>query len=486
MTPNVPHYYLARITLEAATPLSIAAGGADGVFDVILVRDANGFPALPGSALAGVLRHLFWDLHDKASMQALFGFQEKDEGEPSRLHVSWGAIQDSQGRPVEGLLPGRDRERLETDALLRAAYEAEAAPVHRDRVRIGHRGAATDTGKFDRAVLPAGYRFSTELSLWSDRADDLRWNQLLDLLAHPVFRLGGAVRAGLGRLRVVRVHSGQFNLRTAEGRRRFAAQSRRLDNTTGLSEVNPGRAGTDTVTRFVIATLKLKPRAFWRIGQGDTPTRRDSEGKPADLLPKLEQRVIWNDNKAEPIAAQLLIPASSVKGAIAHRVAFHANRLAGRWANEMEDLVSYDKSDRCPEVRALFGYARDGKEHAREDERGRAGRVFIDDTFVAFRKEDLQLMMHNAIDRFTGGVREHMLFMEELVWGKGIELQVTIDTGGAPDTARKALRCALQDLCVGRLALGGGAGKGHGFFDGEIQWSDQGAWIEGKARLEAA
>ena len=43
---------------------------------------------------------------DNPDIKRLFGYQDKSGGEPSRLHVSWGALQDSQGQPVEGLWLG--------------------------------------------------------------------------------------------------------------------------------------------------------------------------------------------------------------------------------------------------------------------------------------------------------------------------------------------------------------------------------------------
>lgn len=476
MTPDLKHFYLARFTLEAATPLSIAAGGADGVFDVTLIRDANGLPTLPGPAITGVMRHLYWDIHGCESMAEVFGYQAGDEGNPSRLHVSWGAIQDSKGKPVEGLLLGEDDQGRLGDPLLSAALATEEMPVVRDRVRISHRGVAADTGKFDRAVLPAGYRFSAEISLWSDQANDPRWQQVLDLLAHPLFRLGGGTRAGLGRLKVVeRPRAGHFDLTTKAGRGALSRLPRGLGEIAGLAPVELKSHGQG---QFLTATLKLKPRGFWRIGQGDKPTKYDN-GKPADLLPKLETRVIWDGaGNGSGGATELLIPASSLKGALAHRFAFHANRLAGRWA---EDLLAggkvYDKSTDCDEVKILFGYERDDKDKGDKEPAGRAGRLFLDDAFLPFGDPDLKLMIHNAIDRFTGGVREHMLFMEELVWKKEIPVQLTLDTQDISNAARLALRHALDDLCKGRIAIGGGAAKGHGFCEGSISWNDGGAWI---------
>ncbi len=480
MTPDLKHFYLARLSLEAATPLSVATGNTEDVFDVVLVRDANGLPALPGSSIAGVLRHLYWETHGQASMEEIFGGQERgEEGNPSCLHVSWGAIQDSGGKPVEGLLLGESRERLKTDPLLKAALAIGEDPIYRDRVRIGHRGAAVKTAKFDRAVLPAGYRFSAELSLWSGKENDEHWQRLLNLLRHPLFRLGGGTRAGLGRITTVSVHTAHFDLSCEEDRKRFSKVGRGLGEISGLEKMEE-QSGYKAENRFLTATLTLKPRGFWRIGQGDTPQRFDGKDKPADLLPKMEQRVIWDANdKGRGGAAELLIPASSIKGALAHRIAFHANRLAEhpRWAEEMENLADYDKSEHCQEVRELFGYARNDKTAKEGENTGQAGRLFLDDAFLSFTKDDLELMMHNAIDRFTGGVREHMLFSEELVWKKEIAIELALDTKGITENTREALRLALNDLIEGRLAIGGGSGKGHGFCNGSIQWSDSDDWI---------
>ncbi len=486
MTPDLKQFYLARLSLEAVTPLSITSGGADGVFDVSLVRDANGLPALPGSAIAGVLRHLYWQTYGEEAMREIFGYQERVEGELSRLHVSWGAIQNSEGKPVEGLLLGESGTERKTDSLLKAALDAGEDPVHRDRVRIGHRGAAAKTAKFDRTVLSAGYRFSAELSLWSDKKNDDHWQQVLDLLRHPLFRLGGGTRAGLGRIKAVSVHTAHFDLGCENDRKRFSDLGRGLSEVAGLSKMEQ-HSGHKQEARFLIATITLRPRSFWRIGQGDTPHKFDrKEKKPADLLPKVEPRVIWEDGKARICGAELLIPASSIKGVLAHRTAYHANRLAQppRWAEEIKNLADYDKSDHWPEVRELFGYARDDKTTKEGEKAGQAGHLFLDDTFLSFTTNDLELMMHNAIDRFTGGVREHMLFSEELVWKKEIAVKFTIDIQGISDGARNALRLALDDLIKGRLAIGGGSGKGHGFCEGDIKWPDGGGWINASISKE--
>lgn len=90
-------FYVARLVVENTTPLSIASGRDDGVFDNLLVRDANGLPAIPGTSFAGVLRHLYQQVYqNKEETDALFGIAKshsegREQNEyPSLVQVSWG------------------------------------------------------------------------------------------------------------------------------------------------------------------------------------------------------------------------------------------------------------------------------------------------------------------------------------------------------------------------------------------------------------
>lgn len=484
-------FHIARVTLETVTPLSITSGKANGVFDSSLVIDANGLPTIPGSSLAGVLRHLYQAEYDKTEADKLFGYQhpsKSEQSQPSRLNVSWGCIQDSKGKAIQGLCLGANRTAIEQDSILKVALSLADAPANRDRVKLNHKGASANTGKFDRAVLPAGYRFTMELSLWSDTANDAQWERALELLHHPLFRLGGSTRAGLGKLQVIEVQELVADLAQEAGRKTFTAMQRDMNSKGGfkLRKLSSNEHRNIVVT----ATLTLKPNSYWRIGQGDNPQlkipgkKSDDPPKTADLLPKLEQRINWQLNKAEGAAEQLLIPGSSVKGALSHRIAFHANRFTGLWADDYLEpdengkQKDFDKSEHCDVIQQLFGFAND--EQRRGEQKGQAGCVFIDDAYQTFSTSDLQIIMHNSIDRFSGSVRDHMLFSEEMVWGKGVNLQLTIKKDAAiTPTAKKALQHALDDLCQGRLALGAGVSKGHGLFTGNLKWSDGGKWIEG-------
>lgn len=472
------HLYLARVVLENRTALSLSTGFGDGIFDSELVRDVNGLPILPGTAVAGVLRHLYQRHHGEEGTNALFGTVSGEE-QASRLHLSWGVMHDSQGRVHSGIC--FDEKRLDSDPLHGYARNTRTQPAFRDRVRLTHRGVAANEGKFDRAVLPPGFRFSLELTLWSATEDEANWQELLGLLNHPLFRLGGNTRAGLGAMKLVTLHQKHFNLKEAADAVAYRKLAADLTATEGLTPVT--LPVSSTPSEVIRATLKLTPLAFWRIGQGDHSllSEENPAHKPADLLPKLEPRVHWDEQsgRATLQSHTLLVPGSSVKGALSHRVAFHHNRFNLDSQNAEQRLADggdYDHQEN-PAVQALFGSIKcNGGDKKMAG--GRVGSVLIDDLNANISAKEIGTMMHNAIDRFTGGVRTHMLFEEELIWGKPIELALWVDTRHPIDTsARHALAAALEDLTSGRLALGAGAGKGHGYFEGQITWSDQGAWL---------
>ncbi len=469
--------YLARLVLEADSALSVSTGNPDGVFDTALVRDANGLPALPGASVAGVLRHLWidtWGGGDEASARALFGYQHGDEGASSRLTVSWGALLDSRGRPAEGLLLGDEAKRLVEDELFKAVLDQADTPVLRDRVRLTHRGAAADKGKFDRSVLPAGHRFALEIRLWAPADDDGEdWRRLLSLFRHPAFRLGGGTRAGLGRMKLVSLYEGRFDLRKPEDVAKFRSLPSGLGETAGLSEMTVTPPQTD---RYVTATLTLKATGLWRIGQGNESL---SEGdKVPDLLPKTEECIRWDKGKGERQPRMLLLPASSLKGALAHRMAFHARRFTGRWNDGK-------LADERPEtVDALLGTVKDSGA-----DKGKAGALFIDDAWLTTDAVTITRLMHNAIDRFTGGVRDRMLFEEESLLGGELNVSLTLDTeridADYRDIARRAFRAALEDLCAGRLAVGSKTTTGNGFFEGKIEGALD-TWLNQETKETAA
>ena len=95
------------------------------------------------------------------------------------------------------------------------------------------------------------------------------------------------------------------------------------------------------------------------------------------------------------------------------------------------------------------------------------GRVIIDDILIPLKKghvDGVQTLAHNSVDRFTGGVRDKVLFSERMIFRGDIDLTIHIESSVTPvaAVAERALEMALEDLCAGRLPIGAAGGRGHG------------------------
>lgn len=467
MTDAVLH--IARVVVETATPLSISTGNPDGNFDTRLVTDANDLPAIPGSSLAGVMRHLYagLDAVDERRVEEVFGYQTANQGLASSLAVSWGVMLDSQGQAVEGLL-SPDSERLSDPLVAEARRLTREAPAFRHRVAINDKGTAANTGKFDRAVLPTGYRFALELRFREEKDSGI-WQDLLGLLHHPGFRLGGGTRAGLGKLRVCSVHARSFTLReSAQALRQLPAAIHEIGGLQDITEAS--RSDRPDDAGWKEGVLTLKPRGAWRIGDGNHSVAellgQDTPDAANLMMPVTEGGVRWEKGRAHidrRKGRRLLVPGSSLKGALRHRFIYYANCLARRWAEDGQP------NDPAPELKPLFG-------QLKGDGSGQAGRLYLDDSYLALDQVKSRILPHNSIDRFTGGVRDRVLFAEEVISGAALEMPIrvnvrpidSVEDTGLRQRIIQALKLALDDLCEGRLALGARSTSGNGFFEGEL------------------
>ena len=471
MNRSSPLRHVARVVLEAATPF-LVSGGPGGQWDAVWVADGNGLPTLPGSSLAGVLRAGLRGRLSPSVIDDLLGSAAAD-GHGSRLSVSWGCVHDARGCPVEGL---RDPKDLAADPVLAHALLGQV----RDHVRLSHLGAADHRGTFDERIVGAGHRFGLELEMEGTVADEPAWTILLGLIRGGL-TIGGKGRRGFGRFRAIRVDGSVFDLGTPAGLDAYLAHPRRLARPSpGLAALTPpplGPAGQRLVR------LYLRPVGQWLFGQGEPLDDAD-----VDIAPKREARICWDGHgRGKSGEALPLIPGSAVKGALVHRTRFHLHAAALRHLDATErethrrELLARNERADHPALVELFGAAND-----RDRGGSQAGRVMIDDVFLEARPDPLTLA-HVSIDRFTGGARQGFLFSEQVFGAAELSLEIRIDESRQakdPHALRQAVtafRAALADLAAGRLALGGGTGRGHGVFTGTLDWP-----VDGKETTDDA
>jgi len=465
---------LARVVIEFTTPFHVGAGRGGAGIDALVVTDANGLPAIPGSSLAGALRAAT----SPALRNSLFGYQDRNKGLGSRLTVSWACIHDSTNTPVEGVT-GESRR---ADPILVNAL----APRLRDHVRLHHQGAqdAEQHGKFDEWPVCAGHRFTFELELVSQNSptEVAAWGQLLGLLRAGSLRLGGKTRRGFGGCKIVALRADCLDLATPEGFAGYLARPVSLAGPLPPPQLEP--AGSPPPAVGLTATVTLTPVGYWMFGGGDDPEGAARTGK----APVRDDRIVWNKEGGKVQRDVLVLPGSAIKGALAHRVAWHGNRAnPANWIDATKGALAGDADawrrarkataaagEDNPAVKELFGFQKSKTD-------GRRGRVVIDDVFVTATEQCDQLAPHVAIDRVTGGAIDNRLFMDRPLWQAPNALVITLTIlGTASDSisaaARAALLAALDDVCHGRLALGAGGGRGMGYFTGEVAWNDGGRW----------
>lgn len=454
---------ITRITLELEGPCRIGTGEETADSDMPFVVDASGLPALPGSSLAGLLRAAIGERRGTSAAERWFGAcRDREEPEASRVRLSWAHVHDQEDRPVDGRRHPDDH-----SDFLRKIAGGEI----RDHVRIDHRGTADDGGKFDRQLLYAGTRFSFELEIVAgagerDDVEALR-DELLALHHGPSTRLGSGTHSGFGAFRVIRAKGRIFDLRDGNDFDAYTAISPALDDEPDIPALEiPDRTPVDTDLATI--SITLEPETFFLVGGGDVIEGAD-EPEGAKIAPVTTHRINWRNGLGTfRNTESAYLPATSIKGALSHRVAFHANRLLENYAAAGTDLDAHC-GEANPAVRNLFGFCRD--EAVDDESNSGVGRVIIDD--VPVKRRGRKQMIHISTDPFTGGVRHGFLFTEDAFkpGGPPIEFTLAVERPGElSNLERQALELTLQDLTSGRLAIGSGAGRGNGRFQGDFDW----------------
>jgi len=429
--------HIAHITIKADTPLKVGSNGSDFLQDSPIQKDWNGLPMILGTSIAGVLRKHYRNVYDNDDF---FGFQRMDEkreenlSEGSCVILSNALLLDENKRVNEGLL-------LDKTPFLKLF---DNLPI-REHTKIDHRGvtgSSKEYSKFDEEVVYKGAEFKFSIEV----LDDINvFKKLLELLQSSSFRLGGGSTKGFGKFKVLKISTV-----TIETSQQLADYSNSLNSElTGRVDLSTIKSKSHTEYKLII-----KPDNFFMFGSGFGDDQ-------ADQTPVYEKVVDYKSGELSD--KQILIPASSVKGALSHRTAFHYNK---EMLEEGKDHTQVDENNEA--VKAIFGHKKELAED-KKTELGQKGRVLISDCLKEIRKSHTKVFDHVAIDRFTGGGIDGALFQEKTIaqrdeWSIEILLE-----NGVEEPFVKAFEQSLDDVCSGMLPLGGATTKGHGVFTGT--WS---------------
>lgn len=442
--------FLARIIIEAKTPLNIGSGNKGIKSDSLVLRDINGLPFIPGTTIAGLLRHT---LGDDADMY--MGSQEM--GSP--LIVTEAKMLDSDGTVLDGLL---SQDKLHSPFLV----NFRQLPI-RQHAKIGDRGATVKGGKFDEEIVLQGARFCFEMELLSDNDNVTKFKEILNTLNSDTFRIGSGSRSGFGEIEVVgsQCQFKKINLEDPEQKEWY------LKKTSSLSEkwqdAETIKLETTKTKGWTTYKIQLNPIDFMLFGSGFGNDK-------ADMTFIRESFVDWSITPAivKDREQVILIPASSVKGALSHRLAFHYNKLKKIFADDLpegkkvEDYVGKNNEA----VKAVFGSEGEKGSDGKMQNKQR-GNVLMSD-IIQEANVSSKILNHVSIDRFTGGAIDGALFNEETLYAKGqsFNLKLVVNNDAFKDEdVQTAFETTLRDLCSGMLPLGGGVNRGNGCFIGTIK-----------------
>ncbi len=188
--------YIARMIVEATTPLFVGSGEASLLTDSLVQKDHNGLPMIPGTSLAGVLRHSIEDKdNSKEAWDDIFGYQDGNKGRGSRLKISSAYFVLGHNKIAEG---------ISTDIDDNLSLRLNNLPT-RQHVKITDKGVADKGNLFDNEIVYKGARFIFEIELAGTEDDNDSWTRIIEEIKNPSFRIGQGTRNGYGNLKAIKI-----------------------------------------------------------------------------------------------------------------------------------------------------------------------------------------------------------------------------------------------------------------------------------------
>ncbi len=487
---NFPIRYVAQIVIEAITPLAVGSDLLADDQDSPVEKDFNGLPFIPGTAIAGYLRK-------NSGVDSIFGDkadENKEQPKGSNLIVSDAFLMDKQGKVKQ-----------QVDEINDVFLEQYLKLPVRQHTAINEFGAAKDGSKFDTEIVFKGSRFKFEIELQLKDESDDNWKKILNSLFSDNFYLGGGQFNNFGEMKVVKIKYRKFDLSNEDDKNAYLEHDVDLNKATQLKDTY---TTNEITTNFTEKSFEFSGKeSFFHFGAG----LGDDEVDNVNYKEKVVEG--WDTGNPD-FVEKFVIPGTSIKGVLAHRVAYHYNKdndifvetllsefekdLKERYdqkyglnsftlANNLEDLEkqkeeltalleelkkeSFKPSEILKKatgennkaVNALFGMAKDGGNKA-----GKTGNIIFKDVYLDGNTPEI-IFNHNKIDRYTGGTIESALFNEKVL---AID-KATIVYKVKKSINESILNKALADLKTGKLPIGGLVNKGHGIIN-EIKTAENG------------
>ena len=448
--------YELTIPVELTSELHI--GGVDEVPNrdgegtvIRFCRNGLGEPTIPGRSIRGVVRATC-----DIARQAL-----KDAGDPATQNGEafskenwislWGDDTDYTGKSLlDRRLRSDDSLPIRQSAL---TFHAVSFPDYKDsdsgesplprRHGVGidrTTGAASDGALYEHEFLPRGTRFDIRITAEGRDDETMERDQskgipgpassdtvkkllefIVDVLTSDTVSLGGRTGSGQGKIRVIEPKLRRLSGTTDAGTLTTPADI--LNALIGQDEEGtslPLELGGWTLEEPARITIEWwSPTGIFVAEDEKLTKQRKEEAQKKDpsangvTEPLRDPSVPWDE-------AQLLIPGTSIRGALRSRASRIARTvLAAETENKLTPFTSHDVHEQIAAEPNLVRYMFGCTEHR--------GAITVHDCLSTDRKNRIEVT-HNAIDRWTGGVIDGGLFTEAVYLGTEWEpIQIDID-----------------------------------------------------------
>lgn len=501
--------FIAQVLLEATSPLVIGSGHSTYDNDAIVSKDFNFLPYIPGTGLTGILSSFFEKEFGSDKTREFFGGEddvykrnEKETFKGSEIEISDALLVDDDGKVIQNVISTNQ---------LSGFHKRFLMLPKREHVRINERGVGEKHGKFENEFVYKGARFKFEMELMAEGDDE--WNFILNSLYSKDFLLGGGITENFGQVKIKSIRTQTFDLSDETQFQASLAHS---------SDLNQELEGKEFIREPFnenwknVYSLQLEAKTI-HIGSGFG----DNDVDDANYK---EYVIEWDTNDKPIWKYCFVIPGSSIKGVVAHRVAYYQNKN-----NCVETFIdNYRKSkdkDYREEVNKIFASLRNkidavNNEQISAEEKitklneykedvkkidfkidfdtkkffnaitgennvavkelfgnasnfnqsnGNTGKVIFDDFYIPLKNVYETIFVHNSIDSFSGATVESALFSEKIITPDiPITINVKIFKGGNKNeqfskSTTEKMKKVMDDLKSGNLAIGGKTNKGYGF-----------------------
>lgn len=417
--------------LELITPLHIGSGSSENS-DLDILLDANGKPYIPGTSIAGAIRHYMKALDDK--FDTLFGKERKESDDSDKGQQSNIIFYDSH------LITETNKIKI------------------RDGIRLSEKtGIIEDGAKYDYEILDPGVKFEFKIVL--KYSDDKKENAksflktIETLLSNEKLQFGANSNNGFGKVKLIQPEYKIYEVDSVESIWNRIFQTSKHNKL----EVSISEVVADEFSISLIANLENS----LIIGDTDPDSESDkthikSNGKP-------------------------VITGSTLKGVIRSRLI------------QILNTISKEKNDKYLKLKyGLLGYVEEEFEDSEFKEIQKIfgkknqkisaiqGRLKVQEKNI--ENTQTQLQPRIKIDRFTGGTIESALFDSMPIFTdtknpSEIKIHFSINSKHFEEWKEGAglLLLVLKDLWTGMLAIGGEKNVGRGRLIGReafITWKD--------------